>query len=216
MHPRLTPQQAQPEVKPLATHIVAVLDESGSMLGNAAETISAFNKFLDEQKKLPGECHLSLVKFNSVDIPVHQRKVLADVPALNAQTYAPEGYTALLDAMGRAIEFASKDSDVIVCVITDGGENSSRSYNQNQIKALVEERTKAGWNFIYLSADLNAFAHAASYGVPMANVVRTAGSPLGMSASVGAMSQMSSKYRSGDKSINAGEVEASYNAGLKK
>lgn len=216
MHPRLTPQTPEVKTIPLATHIVVVLDESSSMSTKRAETIGAFNKFLEEQKKLPGECQLSLVKFNSNDIPVHNRMVLASVPALDNDTYCPGGYTALLDAMGRAVEFASTDKDVIVCVLTDGEENSSKSYTLEKIKALVEEKTKGGWNFIYLCAGLNAFATGGAMGFTMTNIVQADNTGKGLSASIGTVSYASAKFRSGDKTLDAGELVRNYTSNLSK
>lgn len=198
------------------THIVVVLDESGSMQGNAAETIGAFNKFLEEQKKLPGRCLLSLVKFSDNDTPVHQRLDLTKVPALDSKTYAPNGYTALLDAVGRAIEFAEKDSEVIVCIVTDGGENASRSYTHERIKELIAQKTKAGWNFTYLSADVGAFQHGAALGINAANIARSVNSAQGLAAATMTASYAATQYRGGRKLLDAGELANAYSENLSK
>jgi len=199
-----------------ATHIIVVLDESGSMADKRNDTIGSYNSFLAEQKKIPGDCILSLVKFNTVDIPVCQRTSLFQVSDLSPATYIPGGGTALLDALGRAINAGGDAKDVIVCVITDGEENSSHSFTKAQIKALVEAKTAQGWNFIYLGAGLNAFGDATAMGFNPNSIVRSLNTAKGMSAAVETMSYAAAKFRSGDKSLLADELVSNYTANVSK
>ena len=53
--------------------------------------------------------------------------------------------------------------------VTDGEENQSREFTLDQIKALVDAQTAAGWTFVFLSAGLNAYADAAAMGYSAAN-----------------------------------------------
>jgi hypothetical protein len=46
------------------TEIAFILDRSGSMVALADEAIGAFNSFLNDQKKQPGECRFTLAIFD--------------------------------------------------------------------------------------------------------------------------------------------------------
>jgi uncharacterized protein YegL len=155
----------------MKTQIVVVMDASGSMDNLTDDTIGGFNRFVEDQKKIEGECDLTLIQFANDYRVVHERKAIKDVPALSRETYRPGGGTALLDALGRAIDGVKEDTEhcktckdkekVIVCVITDGEENSSRTYNKSKIKEMITHREKKhGWDFIYLGANQDAFAES--------------------------------------------------------
>ena len=80
--------------------------------------------------------------------------------------------TALRDSLGKLIvtesqristeEWADK---VIVVVLTDGGDNSSKEYDQASISALVKSYTTRGWKFIFLGANINAYSQGSALGI---------------------------------------------------
>src|SRR5437879_5693749 len=82
------------------THIVAILDRSGSMMSIREDMQGGFNNFIAEQAKTPGEVRVSLYQFDTEYDTVYENKPLAEVPALVLE---PRGGTALLDAVGRTI-----------------------------------------------------------------------------------------------------------------
>src|SRR4029453_1481230 len=85
---------------PTYTDITMVLDRSGSMQSIKDDTIGGFDAFISEQRRLPGRCTVSLVQFDNVYEEVYTGCDLADVPSL---TLVPRGSTAMLDAIGRAV-----------------------------------------------------------------------------------------------------------------
>ena len=85
---------------PTYTDITMVLDRSGSMQSIKDDTIGGFDAFISEQGRLPGRCTVSLVQFDNVYEEVYTGRDLADVPGL---TLVPRGSTAMLDAIGRAV-----------------------------------------------------------------------------------------------------------------
>lgn len=159
------------------TDITIVLDRSGSMASVTDDTIGGFNTFLEDQKKQKGTtASITLYQFD------HEFETLinaADVKSANKLTkgtYIPRGSTALLDAVGRAInETGKRLSDtpekeragkVIFVIITDGYENASKEFKKPQIKEMIQHQTeKYNWQFLYLGADQDSFAEAASYGI---------------------------------------------------
>ncbi len=158
------------------THLYFLLDRSGSMQSIKTDTEGGFAAFIDEQRKSPGECRVTLAQFDNEYDVVYSGRPLADVPALDLQ---PRGSTALLDAMGRLITSAGKElaaipddqrpGTVIVAVMTDGYENASQEWTHPAIKALVEQQTKDyAWQFMYMGADQDAIEVGVSLGVAAA------------------------------------------------
>ena len=160
------------------TDITVLLDRSGSMESIASDVVGGFSQFVEEQRKGAGEAVLSLVQFDSQAIdtlftarPVHEVKL----PIV----FEPRGSTPLLDALGRTIVStgarlrAMKESDrpsrVIFVAITDGLENASREYSLGRIHGMIQHQESAyNWDFVYLGANVDAFAESAAMGFQMA------------------------------------------------
>lgn len=186
--------------------IVALLDRSGSMSALRESTISAFGEFIAEQAKLPGECDVTLVQFDSDAVDtVYEARAAKDVPVLVLE---PRGCTPLLDAMGATIESVGKrlaalpeearPEHVLFLVMTDGYENASRVYKKDQIKAMVEEQTnKWKWTFTFLGAGIDAFVGAGSVGIPLANSMGVQANAAGVHHAYGTASSSVRNLRSG-------------------
>jgi uncharacterized protein with GYD domain len=146
------------------TEILVITDRSGSMATTAKDVIGGYNTFIKEQREVPGEARVTFTQFDDVYEVVYAGKPLADVPVLDRKTFVPRGSTALLDAIGRTLNdqgsrIASEKwaELVIVCILTDGGENASREYTAERVKAMSEHAEKNGWKFVYLGANQNSF-----------------------------------------------------------
>ena len=86
------------------TDITIVLDKSGSMCLVKDDTIGGFNTFVEEQKKQAGHANLTFVQFDTNYEFVYRGVPIQAVEPLTSMTYKPSGNTALLDAVGRAID----------------------------------------------------------------------------------------------------------------
>ena len=159
---------------PNLTHLYFLLDRSGSMQSIRDDTVGGFNAFIAEQRRHPGDCRVTLAQFDDRYEVVYRDKPIADVPGLDLQ---PRGSTALLDAIGRLVTEAGahlaslleaeRPGTVIVGIMTDGYENSSREWTHPAIKALVHQQTSTyNWDFLYMGADQDAIEVGASLGVP--------------------------------------------------
>uniref|UniRef100_A0A7V2ZKJ9 VWA domain-containing protein n=1 Tax=Ignavibacterium album TaxID=591197 RepID=A0A7V2ZKJ9_9BACT len=165
------------------THITVILDRSGSMQSIKSDIIGGFKTFLKQQKEVPGKATLTLVQFdtgNPYEV-VHNYKPLQEIPELNDKTFVPRGGTPLLDCFGRGINDLSeyinkltndqKPDKVFFIIITDGQENSSREFKKSDIVKLIDEKkNKDNWEFLFLSADLDAIGDARLYGFNQTNV----------------------------------------------
>ena len=157
------------------TEIICIIDRSGSMGGIADDAIGGFNTFLKTQKELPDSASLTLVLFNETVTIVHDGVDIKDVPDLDNKTYVPSGCTALFDAIGSTItkvearHASSQDGrpgKVIVAILTDGAENSSREFVHKTIFDMIERQKKeCRWEFMFLAANQDAFAVSSSMGI---------------------------------------------------
>lgn len=162
-----------PLTKTVPTLIALVIDASGSMETCKAETITGFNNFIKEQKKLGVEdTTVSITFFNSYVNKAVENSPLNNINVLDESNYVPNGYTALLDAVSATIDSVSRDlgnKRAIVVIMTDGQENSSHTITNAQLKEKIEQKTAQGWEFIYLGANQDAFAEAHKYGISALN-----------------------------------------------
>ena len=95
---------------------------------------------------------------------------------MTRRNYLPGGSTALLDALGDAIDHTIKvqkmladderAGNVVFVIITDGEENSSCRFSAKKIKQMIShEQEKYGWEFIFLGANIDAVETASHYGI---------------------------------------------------
>jgi Mg-chelatase subunit ChlD len=162
---------------PNYTDILLIVDRSGSMGLIQVDAEGGINAFLDEQKKGPGRCTVTLAEFDHEYTALYTSKPVAEVPAYRLQ---PRGTTALLDAIGRALtetgrRLASlaeneRPGNVVVVIQTDGLENASQEWTRERVLAAVTEQIeKYGWTFTYLGANQDAIAVGTGLGIPAGN-----------------------------------------------
>lgn len=148
-----------------------ILDRSGSMESVREQTVSSFNEQVSAIQQLvkdfPAQpVSVSLTLFNDrIDIPL-QEESPAQIKPLTRKDYEPNGTTSLLDAIGMSVtrlqtkiqdQLTAGEAEVIVVILTDGHENSSRTYHLAQIAGLIRELEATGnWKFSYLGATLDA------------------------------------------------------------
>ena len=188
------------------TEILCVIDKSGSMSSLVQDTIGGFNSFIEDQKKVVGEARVSLTLFDTNYDSLYMSTPIQRVTKLTERQYCPSGMTALLDAVGKTIdeagkEFAKRDESerpekVIMVIITDGEENSSREYKKDALKTLIEKQMKEwNWEFIYLGANQDAFAEAG--GLCISNAANFACNSASIGNTYSGISRSVVSYRAG-------------------
>ena len=86
------------------TELVFIIDRSGSMQGLEKDTIGGFKSMLEKQKREGGRCCVSTVLFDSTVEVLHDRVDLQKVRPITEKDYFVRGCTALMDAVGGAID----------------------------------------------------------------------------------------------------------------
>jgi uncharacterized protein YegL len=147
-----------------------IVDRSGSMSDCIDATINGYNEQLSRIRSMQNEfpeqdIRVGLTMF---DTTVQMQAVAQDLmnaTRLSRQNYIPNGGTALYDAIGQTTlhleEAYARQSDLpttfVVVVLTDGYENSSRMFNLQQIRSLIQrlEGTEK-WTFSFIGATLDA------------------------------------------------------------
>ena len=198
-------QVKQTKEDPIVT-ISILLDESGSMESTKSYTLESLNSFILKQKRLPtdsvAETKVSLTKFNTNVTSVYKNRPLHEVEPLHVKDYVPEGGTALFDAIGNVIGEVDQtipDGPVIVVILTDGEENSSKEFNSKQILKLVKTmEDEKGWKFVYLGANQDSFTNAKNIGISSAqNFAQT---KAGITTMMDQIGESMSSYRKAVKS----------------
>lgn len=142
------------------------------MAGIAKDMEGGISALLEAQKTVPGKLTVDYVRFDTVVEHVHK---FAHPEAVDVEI-RPRGGTALYDAVGqtvsafgaslRSLPEAKRPGKVIVAIVTDGWENSSREYSAAKVKEIVQHQTeKYGWDFTYLGANQDAVFVANTMGI---------------------------------------------------
>ena len=123
-------------------HVIDVLDDSGSMLGNkyesAREGITEGFRVLGMEEGV--DYVYSLIIFaSSLKLPYLRIGVTPD--RIIEVGGAPGILTALSDAIGRAFEVskAMSQDKTLINIYTDGGENASKHYSTHKIASMIKE-----------------------------------------------------------------------------
>ena len=157
------------------TELVFILDKSGSMAPLRDDTIGGFNTMIEQQKKGGGDVLVSTVMFSDEQTIVHDRCEIGSIKPRTQDDYAPMGCTALLDAVGDSInhienihKYARKEDvpqKTMFVITTDGMENASVKYTASKVKKLIEKHREAGWEFLFIGANIDSVETASSIGI---------------------------------------------------
>jgi hypothetical protein len=148
----------------MKTEILVITDRSGSTANISGDIVGGFNRFLEDQKKIPGKALMTYTQFDTLHETLYTGRPLQDVEPLRPEQHQPRGGTALLDAIGLTLETQgariAKENWaelVVVCILTDGRENASQLYTRERIREMIAHAEAHDWKFVYVGANQDAF-----------------------------------------------------------
>lgn len=195
-----------PAGEPLLTQVAFALDKSKSMDEGKSVTIEGFNTQLgnvQDGAKEVGETRMTLTQFSHevslsyVGVPVSQ------IQPLTNESYRPDGYTALYDAIGDTLEalLALPRTDSAACatlvtIFTDGDDNASHRYSPGMLHDLIEKLEATGrWTFALVGPARGVQSLADILAVSRSNITGFEPSSVASRSQVmGAMAMASSSY----------------------
>jgi len=190
------------------THIIAIIDRSGSMINIRKDMEGGFDNFIKDQKGVEGTATLTLAQFDDKYEVVHSNVAIADVGSFSLE---PRGGTALLDAIAKTlnserdrlkkVDENDQPEKVICIVITDGDENSSVEYNRQRVFEMIldlEGEEAPQWDFVFLGANQDAISEGGSMGIRAASTMTYAASSVGATRAFDSLSKGMSNYRTSD------------------
>jgi uncharacterized protein YegL len=188
-----------------ATLVTFLLDRSGSMGKIWDETIGGFNVYLETLQKGGTAIKFTLLQFDTGGIEkCFVAEPVGSVKPLHRMSYQPRGGTPLIDAAFKTIaaveeSLAKYDTvpRVIVCIQTDGEENSSTEHTWDELKRLVAEKTEKGWQFNFMGTGIDAYDQGARMGIAAANTISTGKTRAEVHASFAAAGASSMRFASG-------------------
>ena len=157
-------------------HVCVVLDASGSMGVVENDVKGTFNSFIAEQREQPGKTVLDVYQFSDETTRIVRSADLSTFENDLMRSYRCSGCTALNDAVCQAIDeigavFAAlpeseRPEQVLVAILTDGEENASRRFTKADVKERIDRQTDVySWKFVFLAANIDAFATGAALGL---------------------------------------------------
>ncbi len=190
------------------SHLVVLIDRSGSMADIADDVIGGFNRWLADQQASGDDAVVTLVLFDSINSHevVADAVPVAEVIPLDERTFRPRGSTPLLDATEQVISRAREREKrrahlglpaeaVVIVSITDGHENASRRITVDRLRRKIAKRERRGWTFVFLSAALDVYGEARSLGYRDGNVQAFAADAPGTYAAFHSLSQATGNVR---------------------
>lgn len=197
---------------------VLIIDRSSSMSYQKDTTLEGINKYVNnlktESTKHGINTQIMMIMFDSNVETLYPFTDIKEYVDLNANTYLPNGMTALNDAVMTgitAVQEAVKgrekdpDIDVTISIFTDGFENASKTYPNNQegenihLKGLIKELTdEYKWTIAYTGAGSaeQAIAQAQSLNIPIGNTLNYCAGAAGPSGASGALGSIGLSARS--------------------
>ncbi|MBQ6655627.1 MAG: VWA domain-containing protein [Erysipelotrichaceae bacterium] len=183
------------------TEVVFVLDRSGSMHDLVEDTIGGFNSVLSQQREKEGRAFITTMLFNDKFRYLHDHLDIHDVADITREDYFTSGCTALYDAIGQTISkmdgivTSEKDAGVLMVIITDGLENSSREFEGGRIRKMIEARKEKGWEFLFLGANIDSFAVSGKLGIDRSRTANWHADARGVEVSYGTLNTIIGNFR---------------------
>lgn len=196
--------------------VVAIIDRSGSMAGKEADVIGGINttiKELQENKKNE-IINFSLKFFDDKEYVKIRSLDIEKIRPLNIYDLRPRGQTALLDAIGNSlIFFINKKMNnpncfdsCIMYISTDGLENASKKFNNENIKNLINEAKKYSIELVYIGSNQDAILESSKFGLDVSQAMNYNETTENTASAYRSLASAAKRQRNGSK-VGFSEIE---------
>jgi len=157
------------------SHIGFLVDTSGSMGGRYQTVVEqGLEEFVEKQKEINHHVMFygstfsnELIKlFDGIDLKA------TDAESIKSSFYniTPSGSTAYYDAVMDMIQSIQQkcmpEDEVVICVVTDGGDNVSRHSTLQNMRDQILQKKQQGWNIIMIGMNnYNSGEVSEQYGI---------------------------------------------------
>lgn len=185
------------------THIIMLVDRSGSMSNIKNDMQGGIKEFIEKQKLEPGKCTMTFARFNHTYEKMFQLRDINDTGNIDLD---PAGSTALIDSMCQLIHDGGRElaelpanerpDKVLFVTITDGEENCSSVYTRQQLFEMIKhQEEKYNWSFVYIGANQDSFTNAASVGIHVAQAANYTATSVGVTNAFASLTSATVRYR---------------------
>ncbi len=183
-------------------HDFILLDRSGSMASQWDEALGSINTYVKDLATKKVDTGVTLATFDGGDrlqFDIIRDRITPETwrPVSNKDA-EPRGMTPLNDATAKIVDLATagKYDKLALIIMTDGAENNSKELPGQQgtiaVKKMLDGCRAKGWQVIFLGANFDNAAQAASYGGLAGQTVNS--STRNLRNTMGKMSQKRADY----------------------
>jgi hypothetical protein len=198
------------------THVLLVVDDSGSMASVANDVRGGFNSYVDSliaDKDVKYSVTVGIFGSKYHTHAVGEKP--KNVQKLDSRNYRAEQWsTSLYDAIAKTIqdfETANpnlpKGDKVLLVIQTDGGDNSSKEFTRDSVRSMIEARQSGEtWNILFLGAGMDAWSTGSGLGIAKGSVFQTEHTPQGYASSYAGVTATSRATARGASQKEAAEA----------
>jgi len=174
------PKGSKNKPKNKQTYIALVIDRSGSMSDVRDAAYTGINEQLNSIRlnaKKGGKTFVTYIQFDNVIETLFDQITAEKVQDITYSDFEPRGSTAMLDAVGQAIDEFRKtvtetdDTGYLVVVISDGYENASQKETYASLAEKIKQCEATGkWTFTYMLSNVDLATVIDKLGASVGNV----------------------------------------------
>ena len=207
-----TETETETEKEKETCHLTMIIDRSGSMQTLGDSVLSGIQAYLTELSAVDvrdgSETSMLFSTFDDKYKVQHSSISVKDAQAaITAADIEPRGMTALHDAIGYGLRdtqeavaaMPTKPGKVVVFILTDGQENSSKKWNAKSIKKQIAKLEAAPYNyaFFFAAAGQDALDTGARLGLGADDCITWTPDRRATAATFGAVAEATTSHRRG-------------------
>merc|ERR1712195_188345 len=211
-----------PTPPPTTCHLTMIVDRSGSMCSLGDAVLEGIRTYLQEFAAADKTNNVSTTvlfsTFDNVYEVKHNGISIADAQhAITQSDIEPRGMTALHDAIGQGLSdteqavaaMPSKPDKVVVFILTDGEENSSRKWTARSVRKQIAKLEAENFEFFFAAAGQDALDTGARMGLGAGDCITWSGDRGSASATFSACAGAAVRSRcGGSKAFTATERQS--------